>query len=189
MSHNTALCDASDSLLAIIDIQGRLLPAMPVADREQVLENSHRLLRGAAMLDIPTLITEQYPRGLGHTDPRLMEDNSRITRLVEKTTFSACGAEEFIRYLDYTGRSQVVVTGMEAHVCVLQTVLDLQSLGKQVFLVEDAVCSRDPANRSNAIARMRDASAIICNRESVLFEWLRDSKHPRFRDISKQLII
>lgn len=189
MTPRTQLCDAGDAVLAIIDVQTRLLPAMRTEDQKSVMDNSHRLLRAAGMLDIPVLVTEQYPRGLGNTEQKLVENFPNAARVVEKTTFSACGAEDFLRYLDYSGRSQVVVTGMETHVCVLQTVLDLQARGLQVFVVEDAVSSRDPQHRINGLARMRDAGAIISNRESVMFEWLRDAKHAKFRDISKQLIV
>lgn len=189
MNQSTSLCDAGNAVLAVIDIQSRLLPAMSAEAQQQVLGHSGRLMRAAGMLNVPVLITEQYPRGLGHTDLRLLEHAPEAARTVEKTTFSACGAADFLRYLDYSGRRQVVLVGMETHVCVLQTGLDLLARGLEVFLVEDAVCSRDPAHRANGIARLRDAGAVISNRESVMFEWLRDARHDKFREISKQLIV
>jgi len=188
MRNPASLCDASDALLAVIDIQSRLLPAMAEDDQRRVVDHAGRLLRAADMLDLPVLITEQYPRGLGHTDTRLAGLAPAAAQTLEKTSFSACGAEAFLRCIDYSGRNQVVLLGMEAHVCVLQTALDLLARGLEVFLVADAVCSRDAAHRENAIARMRGAGAVISNRESVMFEWLRDARHEKFRDISRQLI-
>src|SRR4051794_1485939 len=170
------LARAAECVLAVIDIQERLAAAMPA--REAVVRTTGILLEAAGRLGIPVLITEQYPKGLGRTvaelEPRVPGGAVRV----EKTAFSGCGALAI-------SRPQVVIAGMEAHVCVLQTALELAAEGREVFVVADAVCSRTEANSANALARMQAAGVIVTNVESVLFEWLRDAKHDHFRDISK----
>ena len=104
---------------------------------------------------------------------------------IEKTCFSSCAASGMDKHLNDPTRQQIILTGMEAHICVLQTTMQLLEQGKQVFVVEDGVCSREKRHFNNALARMRDAGAIITNRESVLFEWLGDASHPQFRDLSR----
>jgi nicotinamidase-related amidase len=170
------LVRAADSILVVIDVQERLPAVMP--DRASVLRSAGILLEAASRLEIPVVVTEQYPKGLGLTVPELAANlPSGATRL-EKTSFSACGALP-------VGRPQVVLAGMEAHVCVLQTALELAAAGREVFVVADAVCSRTPANYSNALSRMDAAGVIVTNTESVVFEWLRDAAHEHFRPLSK----
>lgn len=167
---------AADSSLLVIDIQERLISAMPA--RESVIRATNILLEAAVRLGIPVTVTEQYPKGLG---PTVAEIASRIpagAARLEKTCFSGAAAV-------VTGRPQVVIAGMETHVCVLQTALELVAAGREVYVAADAVCSRAEANYRNALARMRDAGVIVTNTESVLFEWLRDAAHDRFRAISK----
>ncbi|MEJ2436053.1 MAG: isochorismatase family protein [Pseudolabrys sp.] len=107
---------------------------------------------------------------------------------LEKTAFSCCAAEGFNTALDGAPeRHQIVLTGMETHVCVLQTALELQAAGRQVFVVADAVCSRAKANHKNALRRLASAGVIVANTESMLFEWMRDAKHPQFKAISQLL--
>jgi nicotinamidase-related amidase len=170
------LARAGDSALAIIDIQERLASAMPA--RDAVLRAVGILLHAAARLGIPVLVSEQYPKGLGKTVPEIAAKLPEGSTVVEKTAFSACGALPI-------ERQQVVIAGMEAHVCVLQTALELAASGREVFVVADAVCSRSDANAANALARMRDAGVVVTNTESVLFEWLRDASHERFRELSR----
>ncbi len=179
------LCDASESQLLIIDIQERLTAAMPEATLQQVLASSGRLLQGAGLLEIPVIRTEQYPKGLGATDPGLLEQFPTAGQCLEKTSFSCCSASGFCDEVLDGRRRQVVIAGMETHVCVLQTALELLQRDYRVFVVEDAVCSRSEENRRNALERMRNEGVIITNSESVLFEWLRDAKHEQFRAISK----
>ncbi len=170
------LARAADSTLVVIDIQERLAAAMTA--RESVVRATGILLEAAARLNVPVLLSEQYPKGLGPTVAELSGKLPEGTPRIEKTCFSACAA------LPLT-RPQVVLAGMEAHVCVLQTALELAAAGREVFVVADAVCSRNEANYSNALARMRAAGIIITNTESVIFEWLRDAAHEHFRALSK----
>lgn len=177
------LCRRERSALLLIDVQTRLAAAMPAAARTRVLRNSAILLDAAAALNIPALHTEQYPRGLGPTEPELAQRLTDAQRL-EKTTFSCCGAAGFDAAVCADGRTQWILCGMEAHVCVLQTALELHARGLEVFVVEDGVCSRTETNRDNALARLRQAGVMVSNTESVLFEWLRDAADPQFKALS-----
>ena len=179
------LCQANTSQLLIIDIQEKLAGAMPAAVLANVLRSNQILISACKALGIPVLHSEQYPQGLGHTHAELQDSLADQTPAMEKTCFSSCAASGMDKHLDDPTRQQIVLTGMEAHICVLQTALQLLALGKQVFVVEDGICSRDKAHFNNALARMRQAGAIITNRESVLFEWLGDASHPQFRELSK----
>lgn len=170
------LARAADSALVVIDMQERLAAVMPA--RESVVRAAGILLQAAARLNIPVLVTEQYPQGLGATVPEVAAKLPEGSMRVEKTSFSACAA------LPLT-RPQVVLAGMEAHVCVLQTALELAAAGREVFLVGDAVCSRTEANYFNALARAQAAGIVVTNVESVLFEWLRDAAHEHFRALSR----
>ncbi len=170
------LVRAADSALVVIDLQERLAAAMP--SRESVVRAAGILLDAAACLDIPVLFTEQYPKGLGSTVAEVAIKLPKGSTRIEKTAFSASAA------LPLT-RPQVVLAGMEAHVCVLQTAIELAAAGREVFVVADAVCSRAEANYSNALARLRAAGVVVTNTESVLFEWLHDAAHEQFRTISK----
>lgn len=170
------------SQLIIIDMQTRLLSAMPQESMQAVVKNCGILAQAAAMLEVPMLLTEQYPQGLGNTTPELLAFLPNI-KPVEKLSFSCMAESKFSRQLT-RDHSQVIIAGMEAHICVLQTALDLQN-SKQVFLAEDAIISRNPANKANAIARMRDAGCIISNTESIVFEWLGKADGEAFKVISK----
>ncbi len=183
LSPASRLADAAASSLLLVDTQARLLSVIPDKDRDRLLLNAGRLLRAAALLSVPRLVTEQYPQGLGPTHPGLSELLGPHCHRFEKTSFSCCGAAGFDDRLAATRRSQVVVMGIEAHVCVLQTCFDLLDRGRQVFVVEDAVAARDPFNTANAVARMRQAGVVVTNTESVLFEWLRDARHEVFKTV------
>ncbi len=160
---------------------------MPAEYRARVLRNLGILLETARLLQIPVLATEQYPRGLGPSEPEVASRLPAGAPVLEKTSFSCCGAEGFTACLDATARPQIVLGGMEAHVCVLQTAFDLRDRGFQVFVVEDAVCSRDPRNHANALARLRQGSIDVPSTESVLFEWLGNARHPQFKAVSALL--
>lgn len=168
--------------LVLIDLQEKLSAAMPPERMQHVSQQAAILLQAAQHLAIPTVVTEQYPKGLGNTLPALKALMPHAA-YVEKTAFSACGEAKFTQKL-HRDLSQVVLFGMEAHICVLQTALDLTAMGKQVFVVEDAVISRAAANQTNAIARLRDAGCIVTNTESVLFECLGGAHHPAFKAVS-----
>jgi len=179
------LCDAAESALLVIDIQERLSAAMPEESRDRVEQRTTRLLEAAQPLDIPVLGTAQYPKGLG---PLLASIETRLPEGQpprEKTCFSCCGAASFMEALEGSGRRQVVLCGMETHVCVLQTAFELSERGFEVFVVEDAVCSRDPADHACALDRLRQAGIQVTRSESTLFEWLRDARHPQFKPLSR----
>lgn len=168
----------------VVDTQTRLAAAMAQSARDHVLRNGTILLQSAALLDVPVLITEQYPKGLGRTEPTLTQHLSPSTPIFEKTCFSCSGAAGFMETVQRSQRKQIVLAGMEAHVCVLQTAMELHATGLQIFVAEDAVCSRHLENKINALARLRQAGVIVTNTESVLFEWLRDASHEHFKTIS-----
>jgi isochorismate hydrolase len=177
------LLHAAQSQFVLIDMQVKLAPAMDSAAMQIATKSCAILLQAANLVQVPTIATEQYPQGLGETLPELKQYFSN-TKSIAKTAFSACGESAFKQLL-HADKSQIVLTGMEAHICVLQTALDLLQAGKTVFVVEDAIISRNSANKSNAIARLRDAGCVITNTESVVFEWLGNANHDAFKAISK----
>ena len=181
------LCDAARSLLLVVDIQPALTTAMPEQEAGLMLNNAACLLQAAGTLGIPVLLTEQYPKGLGTTEPSVLEQLPPAARRFAKTGFSCCAAAGFVKTMADSGRDQIIMVGQEAHVCVLQTAFDLLSRGLTVFIAEDAVCSRKSTHKLFALERMRTAGAAITNYESVLFEWLRDAAHPDFKTLSKLL--
>jgi len=176
-----------DSFLVVIDSQERLISAMSDSDQQMIIDQTSILLQAANLLDVPITITEQYPKGLGPTHPDLLNDVSSPT-IIEKTCFSCSDQADFMARLRSSHRRSVILTGMEAHICVLQTALKLKSQGFDVFVVEDAVCSRTEKNKDNALQRLAQAGVVICNTESVLFEWLQDAKHEHFRTLSKLIV-
>lgn len=170
------------SQLVLIDVQDKLCSVMEAAALADVVKNCGILLQAAKLLEIPVICTEQYPKGLGATLPELATQLAQPA--IEKTCFS-CNDSGTFRARLRGDRPQVVLTGMESHICVLQTALQLQVAGKQVFVVEDAVISRKPANKANALDRLRQAGVIVTNTESVVFEWLRVAEGETFKQISK----
>jgi nicotinamidase-related amidase len=172
------LITPDQSLLLVVDVQEKLAPA--IHDGAAAIANSRRLLASAGRLGIPVFVSEQYVRGLGNTVADLLPLPAG-TQLVEKMHFSCAREPGFLEKLAAHGRRQIVVTGMEAHVCVLQTVLGLLEAGYAVLLVEDAASSRTPANRATAVARMRAAGAHIVTTEMVVFEWLQKAGTEDFR--------
>lgn len=182
--HPSLLC-SDRTFLVLIDYQERLAPAMASAD--EVTSRVSILLKGARILGIPVLVTEQYPKGLGQTLPSITNEIPDA-RIIPKTTFSCCGEESFRAVLRETSRNQVVLAGIESHVCVLQTALDLLARDYQVHVPFDTTSSRNPAHKENALARMREAGAVITQVESVLFEWLADAKKTEFKEIQALII-
>jgi nicotinamidase-related amidase len=178
------LMDRDQSALLVIDIQQRLLPH--IEDWQRVLEHAVWLTRIAQRLAVPVMATEQYPKGIGGT-------HAEIATLLppgaigEKNHFS-CVAAQCLPGLPGAERRQVVICGIESHVCVLQTALDLRWQGKEVFVVADAVGSRRAADRDLALARMRGHGIEIVAREMVAFEWLKRAATEEFRDISQNFL-
>ncbi len=181
------LLDSNNSVLLLVDIQTRLINAMPKEAAENMLEYSSRLAKAANLLNIPVFLTEQYPKGLGATADSLNNELNSETQRFEKTHFSCCAANGFMDALKQSGRKQIIITGQEVHVCILQSTLDLMQQGYQVHILEDASCSRKAENKFYALQRMQQAGATISNFESVLFEWLKDAKHAHFSEISQLL--
>jgi len=180
------LCQEKLAQLLVIDAQERLAAVMRKDDLAVTLANINRLLEAARLLEIPISVTEQYPQGLGPTVEAIRQQLPGELAATEKTSFSCCTAAGFERSLNREpGRKQVVLVGMETHICILQTASGLQRWGYQVFVPADAVCSRHPGNRDNALERMRQAGIQVTNTESVAFEWVGDSTHPRFREVSR----
>ncbi len=175
-------CRLANSQLAVIDIQQRLGDAMPNKVLNRVLQNAVLLVRAADAMNIPVLHTEQYPEGLGATHPVINAVLPKGITTLRKTCFSGMGAPEFANAVAaHDVRRQIVLVGMEAHICVLQTALDLVALDYEVFVVEDAICSRRLENYQNALDRLRDLRVGVVSAESVVFEWLGDSRHPQFK--------
>ena len=187
MTTTNLLCKANDSCLLVIDIQTRLAAAMPGKVLDRLKKNSTLLIRAAGILSVPVLATRQYPQGLGPVEPVISATLPADCRYFEKTAFSCAQAEDFMPELAGLKRKQVILTGIEAHVCVLQTAVDLKNAGYDVFVVIDAVSSRQRENYENAIQRLQQAGVITCNTESVIFEWLRDARHEHFKAIAAMI--
>jgi nicotinamidase-related amidase len=171
-----------NACLVIVDVQERLWPV--ISDKERVAEKCATLLQGAALLRVPAIVTEQYPKGLGPTIPTVAEHLGDAA-VIEKTAFSCWGEEAFRTKLQETGRREIILAGMETHVCVLQTVLDLLAAGRSVHLVADAVGSRNLRDYEVALRRMEQAGALPATTEMVLFQLLRDARAPEFKAVQK----
>ena len=171
---------ADDTVLVFIDVQGRLHETMH--DRDHLDLHLERMVRGCILMDIPVMVTEQIPGKLGPTSEpfrSLLQEYAAI----EKTAFSCCGDLKFLSQLRILGRRQAVLVGIEAHVCVYQTAMDLLAAAYGVVVVADAVASRSAMNKSLALAAMRDAGARVLPAETVLFGLLRDAADPRFKEL------
>lgn len=176
------LADVRTSQLLLVDLQTRLLKVM--SDRNKLLRHCEILINAANQLSVPVLATEQYPEGLGPTDPVLSGAWPDTVQPIAKTCFSCCGSDDFTAALGDINKDQVILAGIEAHVCVLQTALDLLHQGKQVYVVADAVDSRAADNKRLALDRLRQAGIIVAPTESILFEWLQDASHDDFKTVT-----
>jgi nicotinamidase-related amidase len=166
--------------LLVVDIQARLLPA--IFEKERLVQNAVRLIRGAGVFGLPIFVTEQYPMGLGPTVPEVAAAVPSFAP-IEKLTFSSCGAPGFTDALRARGLTSLLLCGIEAHVCVCQTCLDLLEEGFSVFVVADAVASRTPENQRLGVERMREAGAVIVSTEMALFELLGAAGTSEFKQI------
>lgn len=171
-------------MLLVIDLQTKLVPAL--ADHEMLLTNALWLLRAAQKIGVPVAASEQYPKGLGPLVPAIRH-LLPASAVASKHHFS-CVAAQCLPALPGNDRAQVVVTGAEAHVCVLQTALELLEDGKEVYVVADAVGSRRAHDRAVALTRMRDEGVRVVTREMVVFEWLGEAGTPLFREVSKEFL-
>jgi nicotinamidase-related amidase len=168
-----------EAVLMVVDIQERLAPAMKYG--KQVISRTNTMLAVAADTGIPVIVTEQYPQGLGRTVAEINTGSG--TAVYEKTTFSGCTAEAAAA-LKELGRKKIIVTGMETHVCVLQTVRDLLARHYQVFVVGDAVCSRTKENYRSGLSLMSQMGAVVTNTETVFFDLMKEAATPQFRKLS-----
>ena len=168
--------DRRSSALLVVDFQSRLMPS--IEGGPAAVANARRLMQAATLFEVPTLLTEQNPAGLGGTVPELVSDRSAVAA---KMHFDVCREPDFARKLP--DRPTVVVAGCEAHVCVLQTVLGLLDGGRHVALVHDALGARRPESKETAIRRMERHGAEVVTTEMVLFEWLETADDSRLRDV------
>mgnify|MGYP006305488449 CR=1 FL=1 len=179
------LARADDSVLVIVDIQDKLAPAMLPDARREVLTGAGVLLQAAGELGVPVIATEQYPQGLGPTVEEVSAHFPEGAQVVAKDSFSCCGEGGFTDALAATGRSQVVLAGMEAHVCVLQTAIQLREAGYTPFVAGDGVCSRRREHKANALERLGRNGVAVANVESVLFEWLQRAGTDSFKRLAR----
>ncbi|HEX9080212.1 MAG TPA: hydrolase [Desulfuromonadaceae bacterium] len=170
--------------LVVVDVQEKLCLAMDEQVLQQLTKHIGILQETARELNVPVLVTEQYVKGLGATLPELAEKAAGAPTF-EKMAFSCCGSAEFVETLRASGRTQIIVTGMETHVCVLQTVIELRDAGFEVHLVKDAVMSRSKRNWQTAIEAMTLTGAVPTCTESVLFQLLKVAGTDEFRKLSK----
>ena len=175
----TGKLNLEDCLLLVIDIQERLIPV--IHQHEEVIHNANILLKGMEILGVPVIVTEQYPKGLGNTCKEIiLGDDAKVT---EKITFSCLGNDHIKESVQT--KKQIIICGVEAHICVLKTALDLLDEGYQVHLITDAVSSRKKENKQVAIERMKQSGVFISSTEMILFQLLDKAGTEEFKLISK----
>jgi nicotinamidase-related amidase len=179
MPHPTQM-SAGDTALLVIDVQEKLMPR--ILGAAAVARNIAFLIDGARLLGLPVLATEQYPKGLGPTIPELAQ---RLPERPEKLAFSSCAVPSVVETLRREARPKVVLAGIETHVCVLNTALDLLAQGFRVYLAADAVGSRYAVDHDIALRRLEQAGAILATAETCVFEWTNGAHHPRFKEVSR----
>ena len=167
----------------IVDVQAKLLPAMQ--QPEALLNRVQLLVKGMNELQLPVVVTEQYPQGLGGTVPELAELFTPATRVIAKTSFSCFGEEEFVKAMDIEKRPVLIICGIESHVCVAQTALDALNAGYKVFIASDAVNSRKNSDKETALAFLRHAGCNVISSEAILFMLLKTAKNTSFKAVSK----
>ncbi len=172
-----------NALAVVVDAQERLFPH--IHEHTELAASIEKFIVGMQILNLPIIVTEQYVKGLGQTLPVLQKALSDYYSPMEKMTFSCCGEQEFIDSLENLGRRQILLVGIEAHICVLQTALDLREKNYRPIIIEDCVSSRKPNDKRLAIERMRRSGCIITTLESVLFELCGTAATPAFKPISQ----
>jgi nicotinamidase-related amidase len=174
--------DLKNTLLTVIDIQGNLAQVMH--EKESLFKSVKQLIQGFICLDIPIILTEQNPDKLGPTLPEIKDLIPDITA-VSKISFSCCNEKGFMDTLNKAGKKQILISGIESHICIYQTTVALIEMGYEVHIVTDAVSSRDPKNKELALKKMERMGAVMTCVEMTLFELMKTAEHPKFRDISK----
>ena len=178
---NPSRLSRETAALAVIDMQEAFRSAM--SDFGDVAVRIGQAVEGARLLEVPVVVTEQYPKGLKHTAQEILARLPLDSKPIEKSCFSSCGAEGFLSALSGRNIKQVIVCGIEAHICVLQTSLDLLAEGFEVFLLTDCITSRKLENKQAAFARLTQAGAILSSLEMALFEMMRTADAPQFKAI------
>ncbi len=172
--HNTAL--------VLVDVQEKLAQVMH--EKEQLFENLQKLVAGLRVMDIPIVWMEQIPEKMGQTIPQLTELLTDLSP-ISKSSFGCCGEQAFSTRLEEIDKEQVIVAGIESHVCVYQTACELTMRGYLVEVVADAISSRTPLNKDIGLEKIRECGASITSTETLLFELMRTAEHPKFRDLLK----
>jgi nicotinamidase-related amidase len=173
---------SEQTLLVIIDVQGKLAQLM--YEKEKLFESLQKAIKGARVLGIPIIWLEQNPEGLGPTIPEIASLLNGM-KPISKFSFSCCGDDRFVDALNLLNRKQVLLAGIEAHVCVYQTAADLVALGYEVQVVTDAVSSRTKENREIGLQKMHDVGASLTSMETALFELLKTAKTESFKEIAR----
>ncbi|MDC3091802.1 hydrolase [Rickettsiales bacterium] len=175
------LVDLNQCLLLVVDVQEKLIEK--IHKKDNLISNIRKVLDVFNALSLPIIITEQYPKGLGRTT-ELITKNQYSYKIIDKTTFSCLADNEFRRLLNTYKKNQIVICGIETHICVLQTAFDLKKNKNQVFILADSVSSRNKESHELALRRFNLNAISVLNTEMLIFELLRDSKHSNFRELS-----
>jgi len=177
-----------DAVLVVVDVQERLVPAIDKELYARSLRNFKVTIETAGTLGLPIVLTEQYPKGLGRTVPDVLRAlEGKTYERIDKVSFSCARNEGFLAAIAKTARRQVILIGMETHVCVYQTSVDLLNAGYEVFVLDDAVSSRFPHNYRSGIAALRDAGAVVVSTETAVFQLMNVAGTPEFKKISSLL--
>jgi nicotinamidase-related amidase len=198
--------DAKNTVLVVVDMQEKLVPAMK--EKPALVDACETLIKGCRILNVPVLYTQQYSKGLGRTIPIIVDAGTTVVdssadnitaavenpiesqhpvsfSFIEKTSFSVMGEPEFEKRLEALGKQDVILCGIEAHVCVLQSALDLLNTDRNVFLASDAISSRHGKDYQSAMSRAAASGGVVTTVEAILFELMRDARSPMFKEISK----
>lgn len=177
--------NTENSLLVIVDVQQKLMNAM--SNRENCLAKVRLLANSFALMNVPVIVTEQYPKGLGPTVDAVKEVLPENTPFIEKSAFSCCGADDFNKKIQESERKNIILCGVESHVCVLQTAVTLLNRGFNVILAADAASSRSENDKALGLSFLRHEGVKVLSAESIIFALLKDSKHPSFKAVSALL--
>jgi len=187
-TNTTSLCDVDNSCLIIIDVQAKLSSAIPEKVISRLRKSTDILLNAANQLNVPVIATAQYPKGLGPIEEFITNKLTDSSKSFEKTRFSCLGADKLPEHLNQINKKQIILTGIETHICVLQSAIEFLAEGYDVFVVTDAIASRQSTSYEIAVSRLNQAGCVLLNTESVLFEWLRDASHSEFKSLSKLIL-
>ena len=174
------MLEENESILLIIDVQEKLVKA---TNSEIAAQTAAKLAKAATILDIPTIVTEQYPKGLGDTVSDVKKNLTSSVKKFEKTSFNAISENEIFDCIKLFNKKQVVLCGIETHICVYQSAIALFDAGFEVYLAKDACASRKNIEFQAGIERMQSEGVKISTLEIILFEWLKSAKHPHFKEI------